>query len=340
MNGTLAYAFIAGTVATINPCGFALLPAYLSYYLGLDDSGSGDGRPVSTGSDGSAPGGASGSGDGPTVGAGPVSSGSSTANPVLKAIGVSLAVTLGFVAVFGIMGVAWSSVSGWLGTRLPYFTMVIGILLVALGVAMLRGFEPVLNLPRMQLSHHSRQLSSMFLYGVSYAIASLSCTIGVFIAVTSTTLTESSFLGGVATFIAYGLGMGATLAVLTIAVALAKAGIVARFASLLPKMNAISGVLLILAGAFVAYYAYVEIQELAGNGSSGVVRWVRGIQSSAQRWAEQMGATRLLVGAAVIIAGSLTLTWVLRRSRVARPEPPDHLDDDHPTPVDLDQNPA
>ncbi len=288
--GALALAFIAGTVATVNPCGFALLPAYLSYYLGLGEEDSASGQP----------------GD---------PAGATVDNPVVKALGVSLAVTLGFIAVFGVMGVLWSTVSGWLGTRLPYVTMVIGVVLVVLGIAMLRGFEPIINLPKLQLSNRRRELSSMFLYGVSYAIASLSCTIGVFIAVTSTTLTNSSFLEGVATFVAYGLGMGTTLAVLTIAVALAKAGLVARFRSLLPKMNAISGVLLIIAGAFVAYYAYVETQELAGNGSSGLVTWVRGIQSSLQRWAEQMGAARILIGAVVIIGVSIALSMVIRNSR-------------------------
>lgn len=296
--GALALAFIAGTVATINPCGFALLPAYLSYFLGLDDDAEADGST-------------------PAV-----------ANPVPRALGVSLAVTLGFIAVFGIMGVLWSSVSGWLGTRLPYFTIVIGIALVGLGIAMLRGFEPTINLPKLQLSDRRRELSSMFLYGVSYAIASLSCTIGVFIAVTSTTLTNSGFPEGVATFVAYGLGMGTTLAVLTIAVALAKAGLIARFRNLLPKMNTISGVLLILAGAFVAYYAYVEIQELAGNGSSGVVSWVRDIQSSLQRWAEQAGAARLLVGAIVIIGGALAVTAVARHNGQRPPGPPEPTPDD------------
>ena len=290
--GALALAFVAGAVATINPCGFALLPAYLSYFLGLDDEGTAaaPGGDAATGS----PGGA---------------------NPVLRALAVSAAVTLGFVVVFGLMGVIWSSVSGWLGTRLPYFTIVVGIALVGLGVAMLRGFEPTIDLPKLQLSQRSRQLSSMFLYGVSYAIASLSCTIGVFIAVTSTTLTNSSFLEGVATFVAYGLGMGTTLAVLTIAVALAKAGLVARFRSLLPRMNAISGVLLVLAGVFVSYYAWVEIQELSGNGSSGLVNRVRDLQGSLQRIAEQLGAVRLLVGALVIIGAALVLAAVIRTSR-------------------------
>jgi cytochrome c-type biogenesis protein len=282
----LALAFIAGTVATVNPCGFALLPAYLSYFLGLD-----------TARDDSTAGGDGG------------------ANPVLRALAVSAAVTAGFVVVFGVMGIVWSSVSSWLGGRLPYFTMAIGVVLVGLGIAMLRGFEPIINLPKLQLSERKRELSSMFLYGVSYAIASLSCTIGVFIAVTSTTLTNSSFAEGVATFVAYGLGMGATLAILTIAVALAKQGLVARFRRLLPYMHTISGVLLIVAGIFVTYYAWVEVQELNGSGSSALVDWVRDIQSSLQRWAEAQGAARLAIGAAILIGGAVAISAILRRSR-------------------------
>ena len=89
----------------------------------------------------------------------------------------------------------------------------------------------------------------MFLYGISYAVASLSCTIAVFISIVPTTLDGATFATNVATFIAYGLGMGMTLSILTIAVALARTGIVRTFRGLLPHMNQISGVLLILAGA-------------------------------------------------------------------------------------------
>src|SRR5215470_10881353 len=41
------YAFVAGMVASVNPCGFVLLPAYLAYYLGGDvDGGPGSRRPM------------------------------------------------------------------------------------------------------------------------------------------------------------------------------------------------------------------------------------------------------------------------------------------------------
>lgn len=283
MDAKLALAFSAGMVATVNPCGFALLPAYLSYFLGLED----DSPDVST--------------------AGPGRS------PVMKALAVSAAVTAGFLVVFGIMGLAWSSVSGVVGQRLPYVTVVIGIGLVVLGVAMLRGFEPTVRLPKVQLSRQGRELSSMFLYGISYAVASLSCTIGVFISIVSTTLERSNFVSSVATFLAYGLGMGMTLSILTIAVALAKSGIVTSFRRVLPYVNRISGVLLILAGAFVSYYAWVEIQELGSGQSSSVVQWSRDVQSSLQNWVERVGGGRLAIAAGIIILAAVVITVVARR---------------------------
>lgn len=297
MGPELALAFSAGMVATVNPCGFALLPAYLSYFLGLDDDGSAGTRQSGTTQSGTAQ---------------PGAAVARPRAPVVRALAVSSAVTLGFLVVFGIMGFAWSSVSGVIGQRLPWFTLVVGLVLCVLGVAMLRGFEPMLRLPKLQMSDNGRELSSMFLYGVSYAIASLSCTIPIFIGIVSTTLERRSFFAGVSTFVAYGLGMGVTLSILTIAVALARSGIVRSFRRLLPHMNTISGVFLIIAGLFVTYYAWVEINELRSGDSSRVVSWSRDVQSSLQRWVEDVGGGRLAVGAFIVIAAALAITWIMR----------------------------
>ncbi|MBA2575429.1 MAG: hypothetical protein H0V05_02115 [Euzebyaceae bacterium] len=37
MQVPFALAFTAGLVASVNPCGFAMLPAYLSFLIGSDD---------------------------------------------------------------------------------------------------------------------------------------------------------------------------------------------------------------------------------------------------------------------------------------------------------------
>ena len=58
IDAPFALALTAGMVATVNPCGFAMLPAYLAYFVGAEDAadddedaercgrGDGLGRPV------------------------------------------------------------------------------------------------------------------------------------------------------------------------------------------------------------------------------------------------------------------------------------------------------
>ncbi len=291
MGARLALAFSAGMVATVNPCGFALLPAYLSYFLGLEQ-----------------PEDATGS--------------AARRSPVLRALVVSAAVTAGFLVVFGIMGLAWSSVSSAIGQRLPWFTLVIGIGLVVLGIAVLRGFEPTVRLPHVDMDRSGRELVTMFLYGISYAVASLSCTIPVFISLVSVTL-DGSFAQSLGAFVAYGLGMGMTLGILTMAVALARTGVVTAFRRILPHMQAISGVLLVLAGLFVGYYAWVEIRELGSGASSPVVDWTRDVQSWLQNWVEDVGGGRLAAAAAIIIGAAVAIALVRRSGPADAPGEPE-----------------
>ena len=299
MGAVLALAFSAGMVATINPCGFAMLPAYLAYFLGLEAPRSVANSAPAEGPDGAATVAA-------PVGIDPVRS------PVLRALAVSGCVTLGFLLVFGIMGFAWSSVSGLIGRRLPYITIVVGIALISVGIAMLRGFEPVIKLPGIKMSSEGREMTSMFIYGISYAVASLSCTIPIFIGIVSTTLDRNSFAAGLSTFLAYGLGMGTTLAILTLSVALTQQGILRAFRRLLPYVNTISGGFLILAGLFVSYYAAVEISELSSGGSSAIVQTARQAQSSMQRFVERVGGLQLALAAAIILGAVIAISVMLR----------------------------
>ncbi len=302
MNGAnLGLAFSAGMVETVNPCGFAMLPAYLSYYLGLEapTPGGGTSRPAPD---------------------------TTAANPIGRAIKVSAAVTAGFLVVFAAMGFAWSSLSGLIGRRLPYFTIVVGLGLVVMGIAMLRGYEPVLRVPRLRLSSDRRELGSMFLYGITYAVASLSCTIPIFIGIVATTL-DSTVVAGLSVFVAYGLGMGMTLTILTLGVALARSGIVHTFRRVLPYVNRISGCFLIVAGAFTSYYGTVEISELNSGPSSPIVSAARDFQSAMQNWVERVGAGRLAIAAFIIVGAAILIGTVgqiggtKREGAAGSPEP-------------------
>lgn len=223
LNGPFALALTAGMAATVNPCGFALLPAYLSAFIGMRE----DGNRVAA---------------------------------VSRALGVSIVLTTGFVTVFGLFGIVLSPVLGEIQRYAPWFTIVFGVVLVGLGLWLVTGHELVVRIPKLDRGGADGTLLGMYLFGVSYAIASLSCAIPNFLLVTSAAANEGSFVSRVVTFALYGVGMGVIVTVLTIAVALARSGVVARFRSLLPKMNLIAGVLLLVAGAYVAYYGWYELR--------------------------------------------------------------------------------
>lgn len=264
--------------ATVNPCGFALLPAYLSAFVGIEHKG---GR----------------------------------AGAVGRALTVSLALTAGFILVFGTFGLVVSPLALRLEEYLPWATIVIGVGLIGLGVALLLGHQLKLNLPRFQKGGQDGTLPSMFLFGISYAVASLSCTIGPFLAVTTTTVRSESWIAGLGVFVVYGLGMGVIIAILTVAVALAKSGVVQRFRSALPMMNKIAGGLLLLAGAYVAYYGWYEIRVLNGQTKDPIIDRAIEFQQWLQNKVVPDNPTSFAIGAIVVIGLLMAGTSLSKRIR-------------------------
>ena len=152
----------------------------------------------------------------------------------------------------------------------------------------------------------------MFTYGVIYATVSLSCTIPVFLVAVVGTFRADSFVAGVAVLLAYAAGMGLVLTALAVALALAKDGMVRRSRSVLPWLNRISGVLLVVAGAYVTWYGYVEIRVLDGDlvargPVDAVARWSGEIST----FVEAHRGALALAAAVVILVGALW--WLVRR---------------------------
>jgi len=238
-----------------------------------------------------------------------------------RALTVSLALTAGFILVFGAFGLVVSPLALRLEEYLPWATIVIGIGLIGLGVALLLGHQLKLNLPRFQKGGRDGTLPSMFLFGISYAVASLSCTIGPFLAVTTTTVRSESWIAGLGVFVAYGLGMGVIIAILTVAVALAKSGVVQRFRNALPIMNKIAGGLLLLAGAYVAYYGWYEIRVLNGQTKDPIIDRAIEIQQWLQNKVVPDNPTSFAVGAIVILG--LLMAGISLAKRVRQTTQPD-----------------
>lgn len=113
---------------------------------------------------------------------------------------------LGFLVVFGSFGLVIAPLASQIQQALPVVTVVIGAGLVGLGGWLLFGREIAVLLPKPHRGAPSR-LGSMFGYGLAYALASLSCTVGPFLAVTGQTFRSGAPLDGIVAFLAYGAGM-------------------------------------------------------------------------------------------------------------------------------------
>ncbi|MEU7871765.1 cytochrome c biogenesis protein CcdA [Dactylosporangium sp. NPDC049140] len=270
----LVLALAAGALAAVNPCGFALLPAYLSLLVVDEDAG--------------------------------------RRRAIGRALLATLGLTAGFAGVFGLVGVVLASTVAWLPARLPWFTMGLGLVLVVLGGWLAAGRRaPALPWRPARAPALSRTLPSMVLFGAAYALASLSCTIGPFLAIVGSSLQASSALGGIALFLAYAAGMGLVVGAAALAVALLRTSLLTRVRRSGPALARAAGVLTLLAGAYVAYYGWYELR-LASDGPRALRDPVVRAAGTVQQWLagglDAAGMTAVSVVFAALLVAGLALT--------------------------------
>ena len=153
----------------------------------------------------------------------------------------------------------------------------------------------------------------MFLFGVSYALASLSCTIPLFLGVIGTSSAGRTFNDRLGSFVSYAVGMGLLATTLTLGVAFAKNGFVSKFRELLPKMNIISALVLIVVGTYVALYGFWSIQVLRNVDPPGWLdRFVLGAESlqsvlasAADSRANLLGWVFVAINGIIIVAAAI-----------------------------------
>ncbi len=286
IDAPLALAFTAGMLASVNPCGFAMLPAYLSYFLGAERGQ----QPAQAG--------------------------------VVRALAVGAVVSAGFMVLFAVAGMALSWLSVSVYGIAPWITLVIGTALVAVGLAMLAGWEPSFGLPKLERGGDDRTLVSMFLFGISYGIASLGCTLPVFLATVSGTFERANVASGVAVYVAYALGMTMVLVALTVTLALARRSLLHGLHRVLPYVTRVAGLLVVAAGAYVTWYGVVELRlRRKGTVRTGAaVDTVTGWSSTISTWVNDVGALRM----GLLLALVVTLAVLVGVARAEHDEQSEH----------------
>jgi cytochrome c-type biogenesis protein len=280
IEGNFGLALASGMLVTINPCGFAMLPAYLGRFLGDREATA---EPVGT------------------------------STRVLRALRVAGALSLGFMGVFFVLGVLVRlgatqiySVSQWL-------TIVVGVGLVIAGVAMLFGYRLPILTPKLNRGGQDGSFRSMFVFGVSYAVASLGCSLGIFLGYSLSTARTKGLLSAAVSFLMYGLGFALIITALTISLALAQGWFLNGLRKAMRYVDASAAVFMILAGLYLAWYGVVEVR---GKGSN-ITTWATTYSGRVQTWVLNLGSTRVAVILALACLAALAAGLTRRRRNIS-----------------------
>jgi len=220
----LGFAFGLGMAAAVNPCGFALLPTYLGLYLGT-------------------------------------AAGERLQWPaqLRRALVVSAAMTISFVALFGAAGLILGGVGAAVGGWLPWLSLGTGVVLAILGGRLLAGGS--VEAPgaerladRLGGAVNRTGLLAYAAYGLAFALSSLGCTLPLFLTVVGTGVARGGLAGGLGQLVLYALGMGAVVSLLTVLVSLFGGGVLARVRGTGRVLQPVSAVLLLATGGYIVFY--------------------------------------------------------------------------------------
>ena len=218
----ISYAYAAGLVAAVNPCGILFVPSLAGYYVG------------------SAPGGRS-----------------APSRRAARAALFGAMATLGFVTLFAAVGAVFVAGGRALVSYFPAGGLAVGVGFAALGLWMILTGRSV------GFASASRALGSVevrgdvrspYLFGLAYGVASLACTLPVFLVVVGTSLLGSDPVQAGSQFLAYALGMGTILSAVVGGATFFDATVRRATRWAMPYIHELMAAMLLGTGLFVIVY--------------------------------------------------------------------------------------
>lgn len=218
--GFLGLALGAGAATFFSPCSVGLLPSYIAFFIGTRSKGEETRDAVES---------------------------------VWQGARFGVIASLGFLAVFTVCGAAF----GFLGSRIvaPYITTIalaIGVAILVLGILYLTPRSPALSIPLR--APELKGPFSIFLFGAAYALASLGCTLPLFLSFVLGSLLTAGLAEGILVYAVYALGMGLVMVAVSALLGAGRGHVVARVRSLVPLVKKASGAVMVLAGGYIVYY--------------------------------------------------------------------------------------
>ena len=226
----VGFAFGAGMLSTVNPCGFAMVPAYISLYMGSS------GENIQS---------------------------RSLSSRGIRAFWITSVVSSGFLVLFGSAGILITMAGRTIAESIPWLAVLIGFGLIFLGIRMIAK-RPLTATALLRLANrigNPRSVSTLgfFLFGIAFGITSLSCALPIFLAVVGSALAANGIESVVIQFSSYSLGMGSVILTLSLGMTFFKHDLfVKNLRRVMPRLHYVTGSVVVLAGGYIVYYWLIQ----------------------------------------------------------------------------------
>src|SRR3989338_272444 len=212
----LGFAFAAGSVSFLNPCGYAVLTSYLSYYFTKKEKKRG------------------------------------LVSGLYEGASSGFLAMLGFISVNVLLGLIITFFGRELLGYIPSLITILGGLLIVVGIALLfnRNFGIHFSVRK---GFKLQSKLSFYEYGIMYSLASFGCTLPIFLSVVVAAIAASGLLSASIVILSYALGMGIMMIGVTVILATSKEYTMKHLTRLLPHMSKINALILIGVGLWLIY---------------------------------------------------------------------------------------
>lgn len=213
--GIFSFAFVAGLIANFGPCSLGVLPAYMSFYLGMEDN-------------------------------------HAKHSPVRKSIKLGAIASLGVMTFFIVLGVLFATVGTFLTIYTSQLKFAIAILIFFIGVAFLRGksirapFLPSFKDKVHKAFRGRSAYANLFGFGIVYGAGGLMCFLPIFLPLVFFPLIGGEFIVSIISFLIFSLAQALFLITVTIFVGQGKHTFLKNLIGKTETMKKVAGGILVL----------------------------------------------------------------------------------------------
>ncbi|MBA31224.1 MAG: hypothetical protein CL748_01645 [Chloroflexi bacterium] len=225
------FAFIAGLIASLNPCGFMMLPAYIGIFVSDKN----------------------------------LQKNQNKLFHLQSAIIISVSMGLGFLLVFGSIGIIISLSRDIISQYVDLFHwigFILGFLLILIAIYLSSGEKLYFQKPQSLSSkikiNNEVNFKNYFFFGISYALVSISCTMPIFLALIGSSIARDGVLYGFYQFLLYSAGMTLMIIIITVTISLFKSTFLDKFKKSSKYLDIVSSYILIIVGGYLIFYWLTE----------------------------------------------------------------------------------